>query len=128
MDCPKCNSNMSEMKIETLHGQVVIDQCDNCKGLWFDHGEAEQLKKDWMADFADSGDPNIGRSYNTVRDINCPRCGETMQKVNDSKQKHIEYEACEEHGIFMDAGEFTDFKHETLLDTFRDMVAFVKRR
>ncbi|MBQ13004.1 MAG: hypothetical protein CMQ17_01170 [Gammaproteobacteria bacterium] len=128
MDCPKCNSNMSEMKIETLHGQVVIDQCDGCQGLWFDHGEAEQLKKDWMADYADSGDPSVGKTYNTVRDIPCPRCAKPMTKKNDSKQSHLEFEACEEHGVFMDAGEFTDWKNETLLDVFRVLVASIKRR
>ena len=35
---------------------------------------------------------------------------------------------CEEHGVVMDAGEFTDYKHETLLDVFRDLVAKVKKR
>mgnify|MGYP000654505730 FL=1 len=62
MDCPKCNSDMQELKIETLYGQVIIDQCNSCKGLWFDNGEAEQLKGDWMADFADSGDPQVGKT------------------------------------------------------------------
>jgi hypothetical protein len=51
-----------------------------------------------------------------------------MTKKNDSKQSHLEFEACEEHGVFMDAGEFTDWKHETLLDVFRVLVASIKRR
>ena len=122
MDCPKCNFEMLEMKIETLHGQVVIDKCNSCKGLWFDNGEAEQLKGGWMADFADSGDPSVGKTYNTVRDIKCPRCGKEMEKTSDSKQKHIWYEICHDHGIFMDAGEFTDFKFESLFDRFRTLV------
>jgi Zn-finger nucleic acid-binding protein len=127
MDCPKCNAKMNEMKIETLHGQVHIDQCEGCKGIWFDNGEAEQLKKDWMADFLDSGDPEVGKTYNAVRDIECPRCGKPMQRINDPKQKHLQYEACEAHGLFMDAGEFTDFKHETLADIFRDLLARIRR-
>ena len=77
---------------------------------------------------ADSGDPQVGKTYNTVRDVQCPRCGKPMKKLNDPKQKHLEYEACEEHGMFMDAGEFTDYKHETLLDIFRDVVASVTRK
>ena len=51
-----------------------------------------------------------------------------MQKLNDTKQTHLVYEACEQHGMFMDAGEFTDYKHETLLDIFRDMVSSLKRK
>lgn len=128
MDCPKCNSQMQEIKIETLHGPVVIDQCDGCKGLWFDDGEAEQLKRDWMADFLDSGDPEVGKTYNAIRDVQCPRCGKPMKKVNDPKQKHLQYEVCSDHGVFMDAGEFTDYKHETLMDIFRDLVARLRRR
>jgi len=119
---------MKELKIETLLGPVVIDQCEGCKGLWFDIGEAEQLKGDWMADFLDSGDPEVGKTYNTVRDIECPRCAKPMKHVSDPKQKHLEYEACEDHGMFMDAGEFTDYKHETLLDIFRDLVSGIKKR
>lgn len=127
MDCPKCNANMVERSVEVLHGKVVIDQCSSCKGLWFDNGEAEQLKKSWMSDFLDSGDPKVGKTYNRVRDIHCPRCGKSMEKLTDKTQHHIEYEACEEHGMFLDAGEFTDYKHETLMDIFKGVIATVKR-
>ncbi len=128
MECPKCNSNVKELKIGTLYGPVLIDQCENCKGLWFDHGEAERLKGDWMSDYMDSGDPKVGKKYDAVRNVNCPRCGKPMKTIKDPKQKHLEYEVCEDHGMFMDAGEFTDYKHETLLDIFRDAVATLKRR
>ena len=63
MDCPKCNSNMSEMKIETLHGQVVIDQCDGCQGLWFDHGEAEQLHDLQVMESLSQGCESWGKCY-----------------------------------------------------------------
>ena len=46
-----------------------------------------------------------------------------MAKVSDPKQPHIWYEACpDQHGMYFDAGEFTDYKYETLLDKFRDLV------
>ena len=51
----------------------MIDKCESCSGLWFDNGEAEQLKGDWIAEFADSGDPEVGKSYNTVRGISSVR-------------------------------------------------------
>ena len=59
--------------------------------------------------------------------ISSARAAGNHEKLNDPKQKHLEYEACEEHGMFMDAGEFTDYKYETLLDIFRDAVASLKR-
>jgi len=118
---------MKEVKIAILHGHVIIDKCEICQGLWFDHGEAEALKGRWMADFADSGDPQLGKSYDAMRDINCPRCGKRMKRVRDDRQPHLTYEVCEEHGMFMDAGEFTDYKHETPLDLFRGLFALIKR-
>ena len=128
MECPKCSSSMKEIRISLLHGSVVVDQCENCQGLWFDHGEAEALKGRWMADFIDSGDPESGKAFDKQRDIDCPRCGEPMQHVTDPKQKHLTYEVCEEHGMFMDAGEFTDYKHETPMDLVRGLFALVKRK
>lgn len=123
MDCPKCNGEMQEHSTVTLQGEVVIDRCTDCGGLWFDHGEAEKLKDDWMSDFLDSGDPKVGKNLNTNVDINCPRCGNKMEVVHDPRQPHIQYEVCEDHGMFMDAGEFTDYKHETLLEIFKKAVS-----
>ena len=47
--------------------------------------------------------------------------------LNDPRQKHIQYEACEEHGVYFDAGEFEDYKRETLMDVFRDFVVTLKK-
>ena len=57
-----------------------------------------------------------------MEDVSCPRCGKQMHKTSDPKQRHIWYEQCDEHGLFMDAGEFTDYKHETLSDWFRSAI------
>ncbi len=51
MDCPKCNGAMQEHTTTTLQGAVTIDRCADCGGMWFDNGEAEKLKGDWMSDF-----------------------------------------------------------------------------
>lgn len=126
MKCPKCKSNMTEHSVETLSGKVAIDRCEHCSGIWFDHGELDILKQDWMSEFLDSGDPKVGEKFNKKVDVNCPRCDTLMPSVHDSKQHHIVYEICADHGIFMDAGEFTDFKHETVLDLFRDVVSRIR--
>ena len=44
MDCPKCHSTMEEI---TYGRNMTIDRCTNCKGIWFDLGEAETLKDKW---------------------------------------------------------------------------------
>jgi Zn-finger nucleic acid-binding protein len=118
LQCPKCTHGMAEVK----YGGIVIDRCSNCQGLWFDVGEAEQLKDRWMGDALDPGDASEGKKWDAVEDIDCPRCGKKMHKTSDPKQPHIWYERCDEHGLFMDAGEFSDYKHETLMDKFRGLV------
>ena len=108
---------------EVTYGRnMTVDRCTNCKGIWFDPGEAETLKGKWMSEFIDSGDPEIGKKYNKIVDINCPRCEKPMAKVAEPSQPHIWYETCVDHGMFLDAGEFTDYKYETLVDKFRDLI------
>ena len=118
MECPKCHSEMEEV---TYGRGLVIDRCTNCKGIWFDTGEAEALKDKWMSEFIDSGAHGIARKSTEIVDIDCPRCGKRMSKVSVGKQPHIWYEACNEHGVYLDAGEFTDYKYETIIDKFRDL-------
>ncbi len=125
MDCPKCDGAMQE-HTTTLQGAVTIDRCADCGGMWFDNGEAEKLKGDWMSDFLDSGDRAVGKTQNLNTEINCPRCKKQMDTVKDPDQQHITYEAYKEHGMFMDAGEIADYKNETLIESFMKVINKVK--
>jgi len=118
LQCPKCKHGMDEITYE----DVTIDRCTNCEGLWFDADEAHQLKSIEGSEVVDAGDPGEGWKWDSRSDICCPRCGSDMLKSADSKQIHIWYEVCKEHGMFMDAGEFSDFKQETLIDFFRGLI------
>jgi len=39
MHCPKCGSDLVEIKYKN----VMIDKCPECKGVWLDCGELEQV-------------------------------------------------------------------------------------
>jgi Zn-finger nucleic acid-binding protein len=118
LQCPKCKHGMEEVTYE----DVTVDRCTHCQGLWFDADEAFQLKSKPGSETVDGGDPAEGQKWDTHADIDCPRCGKEMEKSADPKQKHIWYEECNEHGMFMDAGEFADLKHESPLDCFRSLI------
>ena len=118
LECPKCGHGMQEV----TYGGIAIDRCSHCQGLWFDTGEAESLKQRWMGEVLDQGPASEGKKWDIVEDINCPRCGKQMHKTSDPDQPHIWYETCDEHGLYMDAGEFSDYKHETLMDRFRLLI------
>ncbi|MCZ6503488.1 MAG: zf-TFIIB domain-containing protein [Gammaproteobacteria bacterium] len=103
MLCPKCDAKMEEVTCE----DVVIDRCSACKGIWFDSGEAETLSKKWIAEFIDTGDTEVGRKLDALDTISCPRCGETMRRFFDIDGIQLQFEKCDGHGQFFDAGEFT---------------------
>lgn len=118
MQCPKCSAETEE----TYYDEVRVDRCTNCKGLWFDSGELETLRQDtWMADYiVDTGDARVGKQFNRVQDIHCPRCSAIMLEEHDEDQPHILYERCPNgHGTFLDAGEFTDLTHKSFWDRFK---------
>lgn len=121
MLCPKCASPTEV----TAYDEIRVDRCTNCKGLWFDSGELESLRKDtWMADYIlDTGDAKVGKKFNRVDKVSCPRCGQEMNEEADADQGHIIYESCPQgHGTFLDAGEFTDLLHKTFWDRFKRLV------
>ncbi len=120
MNCPKCDSPTEPVQ----YGNITVDRCTNCKGIWFDMLEAEHLKEIEGSESIDIGDPKVGESYNEADKVNCPKCTGVMIRMVDLKQPHIWYESCPMcYGMFFDAGEFTDFKEETIMDFFRDIFA-----
>ena len=123
MECPKCNSDMEKITYE----KIEVDRCTNCKGIWFDMLEHEHLKAIEDSESIDIGDPKVGKEYNSIDKIDCPVCHTEMIRMVDREQPHIRYEACKScYGVFFDAGEFRDYKEETILDFFRDL--FTKGR
>jgi Zn-finger nucleic acid-binding protein len=116
--CPKCHHDMELASYD----RIQVDRCTHCKGLWFDSGELEELRKDtWMADYIlDEGDRKVGKQFNRISAIHCPVCNKDMREEFDAEQPHILYETCPDgHGSFLDAGEFTDLVNKTFWDRFK---------
>ena len=123
MNCPKCHSVMEKVEYQGIE----VDRCTSCHGIWFDMLEAQQLKAIDGSEEIDIGDPREGEKYNKLEKISCPRCATEMTMTVDDEQSHIWCEYCEIcHGMFFDAGEFRDFKEESVLDVFRGL--FSRRR
>jgi Zn-finger nucleic acid-binding protein len=72
MDCPKCSS---ENLVETpALGNIPLDVCPGCSGIWFDKGELEALLKKSQ----DSEDFNLINPK--PKDLKCPRCEKEMMR------------------------------------------------
>lgn len=109
---------------QVVHADIEVDRCTLCRGLWFDLLEHEQLKAMPGSEAIDIGDPQVGTVFNRDDRIDCPHGHGRMIRMVDPVQPHIWYEACGVcHGVFFDAGEFTDFKHHTPVDFLRRLRA-----
>lgn len=116
MNCPKCDDSMQSVQF----GEITVDRCTGCQGIWFDMLEHEHLKEIPGSEVIDIGDPAVGRQHNEQMKVDCPVCHVHMIRMVDAQQPHIWYENCPVcHGVFFDAGEFRDFKEHTLGDLFR---------
>ena len=118
MTCPKSESAMETVAFST----VEVDRCLGCGGLWLDALEADKLRAMKGSEAIDNGDAKKGREYNKLENIPCPHCGVKMLRMVDASQPHLWYESCPRcYGVYFDAGEFRDFKEQTILDWFRDL-------
>ena len=117
MVCPKCDSDMEKVTYQ----DVEIDRCTQCKGIWLDVFEKAELKAKKDSESVDTGDKDAGKEYNKKTNVNCPKCLTPMVSKEDIEQIHIRYESCPScHGVFYDAGEFTDFKEKNFLDYIKN--------
>lgn len=116
MNCPKCNAVMESVTFE----EITVDRCTQCLGIWFDEFERERLKEMKGADIIDVGQEAQDSVLNQMKHVRCPNCQAQMIPMVDVKQPHIWYESCPVcYGAFFDAGEFKDYKHESIGDLFK---------
>jgi len=120
INCPKCRD-----RLETVtYANIEVDRCINCKGIWFDVFEMQELKKLEGAESIDIGSSETGSRYDAMGAVACPKCGAQLVKTLDPQQSQICYEKCPEcYGVWLDAGEFTGLREENeelkqLLQTF----------
>ena len=115
MRCPKCDSDFEQIQ----HDGIEVDRCENCKGLWFDTFENEELRALSGSEAIDIGPGSADKAHTSGAGL-CPRCSVKMINMIVAGQPHIAYESCGVcHGVFFDAGEFRDFREETFGERLR---------
>lgn len=121
MQCPKCSGAMSN---HTYGRKITVARCADCAGLFCKPDVLVEMKREWMSEAVlDVGDPKVGSQLDKVDEVHCPECNTLMDKTADEKQTHIWYESCPNcDGLWLDAGEFTDLKFDTLMDRLRSLV------
>jgi len=108
MRCPRCNDSMRTVTV----GQVELDTCDSCEGVWFDR---EELRAVLDMDKSSMYRSLISRAMDTSVDrietpgrseMKCPRCGSDLIRYNYQGYSGILLDGCDRQcGIWLDDGE-----------------------
>ena len=113
MNCPKCLGKLFPVNV----GDVEIDRCFVCEGLWFDPNELERILENYAYELQkislDStvfdGNEAAG-NYDSFdsKHGDCPKC---KVKMFRSRFGEIKADTCPNgHGIWLDGGEIASLK------------------
>jgi Zn-finger nucleic acid-binding protein len=103
--CAKCPGTLEHLR----QGDLELDRCSRCQGIFFDPGELTKI-------FDDSDARTIREEISRIpesadeRPATCPRCGWTMTRVATEK---LAYDVCLPcNGVWLDAGELSSLDEE----------------
>ena len=115
LNCPRCKVALNEKKFK----DIDVDHCPQCKGLWLEFHELDQLEDHSM----DSDDTKGMLEYaRRESDISCPHCDELMETFN-YRAHNLPIDHCtNEHGYWLDEGE-----EKKVLDIMKQRVRDLKR-
>lgn len=121
MNCPACNSHLSEIQVHN----VTLDACKSgCGGVWFDNHELKKFDEEHepLIDLELQPQENIQRN---AAPLSCPKCSniKLFQRFSSVKRK-VEIDECPGcGGIWLDAGEIVALREEFKTETDRKKAA-----
>ena len=122
MQCPECDISMNPVAV----GDDIIKECHQCKGLWFDSGQLEEVKNEVLPDmkWLDIEELKDQSDFQAQLDIKfCPVCRDAaLVKIHDIKTG-AEFCTCKEcQGTWLGTGQFL-FLINLLLDEVKKISA-----
>ncbi|OMG55146.1 hypothetical protein BJN45_08380 [Azonexus hydrophilus] len=103
--CPSCRQPMHKRRFErNVHGEVILDLCFHCHGIWFDEFESVQITPGGVVELFRLIHEHRDEQRLPLRDVlHCPRCDERLLHGLDVS-KHggrFNYHRClQKHGRF----------------------------
>ncbi len=111
MKCPKDYAPLESRRYE---GEVWVDLCPSCRGLWLDAGELERIEETHERDHREELARMVDLGYNAYelarakagRRLCCPKCGAELERCEYARCSQVMIDACPRcHGVWLDAGE-----------------------
>ena len=119
MNCPQCQTPMRESEV----GDVTIDECTKCRGMWFDRGNFEEVKDEvlpelgWMEwdEWKDDLEFRVRQNL-----LHCPKCGDiALTTIRDPKSA-TEISICTRcQGTWLATGQFINIVNALLEEADR---------
>jgi len=98
MKCPNCRAELHEKSYKGID----VDFCNNCRGMWLDADELDELEDKAFDEDDLKGSLMVSRSTGNRR---CPHCDSRLKKFQ-YRLYSLELEYCDnDHGYWLDAGE-----------------------
>lgn len=107
MKCPECKQQMAEKSFEGAQGgDVSLDVCHGCRGMWFDRNESLQLSPSGTLRLFQEmhGHGSERRRQNGGHQVlSCPRCDSKLELTHDlAHNNRFQYSRCAKgHGHFI---------------------------
>jgi Zn-finger nucleic acid-binding protein len=102
--CPRCGSGLTETSV----GEVRVDGCDGCGGVWFDHQELNTVARTQAAQLADLEQQFAPHTAPAERhgSMQCPACQVPLREFEFKHSPGIRLNGCPQcRGIWVDDGE-----------------------
>ena len=101
------------MTRETYEGNVVVDRCTTCAGIWLDAGELKDVQETIEHDYSHQLEriDTVAGAYALARqktqaNVQCPKCGSTLHASEYGYCSQILIDRCADcGGVWLDAGE-----------------------
>jgi Zn-finger nucleic acid-binding protein len=108
--CPRCDQQLGGR----LVGDIVVDECVACHGLWLDHVAVKRIVTDRQQARAESLLGALPQTLkyemqpagrNSKMYIKCPVCRVVMNRKLFAAGSGVVVDICRDHGAFFDTGE-----------------------
>lgn len=102
--CPACRGTMTAQQFKRQqHGEITLDICFACQGIWFDDFESAQLAPAGILELFRLLHEHHDDQHQPWRStLQCPRCDERLiEGLDRTRNGHFSYHRCpQRHGRF----------------------------
>jgi len=117
MICPRCDVDLSEVRLR----DVVIDQCGECGGIWFDFAAFERILNREARAARKLLPETERRESKDVETLPCPRCEDKLIRMRGDLDRMIYYTCLTCYGRWLDGDELKRIMDRPLAAKFEKL-------